>query len=46
MTCGRPYPAELDDAVTAAEWAAENTARLGADPGEPVVVEIHNMILG
>jgi alpha/beta hydrolase fold len=27
----RPYPAQLDDAVDAAEWAAENTARLGAD---------------
>ena len=34
VTCGRPYPADLDDAVTAAEWAAENTARLGAEPGE------------
>ena len=22
VTCGRPYPADLDDAVTAAEWAA------------------------
>ena len=37
VTCGRPYPADLDDAVTAAEWAAENTARLGADPGELLV---------
>jgi len=37
VTCGRPYPADLDDAVTAAGWAAENTARLGADPGELLV---------
>ena len=37
VTCGRPYPADLDNAVTAAEWAAENTARLGADPGELLV---------
>jgi hypothetical protein len=37
VTCGRPYPADLDDAVTAAEWAAENTARLGADPGKLLV---------
>ena len=37
VTCGRPYPADLDDAITAAEWAAENTARLGADPGELLV---------
>ena len=37
VTCGRPYPADLDDAVTAAEWAAENTARLGGDPGELLV---------
>ena len=37
VTCGRRYPADLDDAVTAAEWAAENTARLGADPGELLV---------
>jgi acetyl esterase/lipase len=37
VTCGRPDPADLDDAVTAAEWAAENTARLGADPGELLV---------
>src|SRR5215469_16941254 len=37
VTCGRPYPAELDDAVTAAGWAAENTARLDADPGELLV---------
>ena len=37
VTCGRPYPADLDDAVTAAEWAAENTARLGADTGQLLV---------
>jgi acetyl esterase/lipase len=37
VTCGRPHPAGLDDAVTAAEWAAENTARLAADPGELLV---------
>lgn len=37
VTCGRPYPADLDDAVTVAEWAAENTARLGADPGKLLV---------
>ena len=37
VTCGRPYPADLDDAITAAEWAAENTARLGADPRELLV---------
>ena len=37
VTCGRPYPADLDDAVTAAEWAAENTARLDADTGELLV---------
>jgi len=37
VTCRRPYPADLDDAVTAAEWAAENTARLGADPRELLV---------
>src|SRR5215472_12580538 len=37
VTCGRPYPAGLDDAVTTAEWAAENTARLGAEPGELLV---------
>jgi acetyl esterase len=36
-TCGRPYPADLDDAVTVAEWAAENMARLGADPRELLV---------
>jgi acetyl esterase/lipase len=36
-TCGRPYPADLDDAVTVAEWAAENTARLGANPRELLV---------
>jgi acetyl esterase len=34
---GRPHRADLDDAVTAAEWAAENTARLGADPGQLLV---------
>jgi acetyl esterase/lipase len=28
---------DLDDAVTAAEWAAENTARLGADPRELLI---------
>ncbi len=32
VTCGRPHPADLHDAVAATEWAAENTARLGADP--------------
>jgi alpha/beta hydrolase family protein len=37
VTSGRPYPADLDDAVTAAEWAAENTARLGADTGQLLV---------
>jgi acetyl esterase len=37
VTCGRPYQADLDDAVTTAEWAAENTARLGADPAELLV---------
>jgi alpha/beta hydrolase fold len=37
VTCGRPCPADLDDAVAAAEWSAENTARLGADPGELLV---------
>jgi acetyl esterase/lipase len=37
VTCGRPYPADLDDAVTAAEWAAENTARLGAAAGQLLV---------
>ena len=37
VTCGRPYPADLDDAITAAEWTAENTARLGAEPGELLV---------
>ena len=37
VTCRRPYPADLDDAVTAAEWAAENTARLGADPRELLI---------
>lgn len=34
VTCGRYCPADLDPAVTAAEWAAENAVRLGADPGE------------
>jgi acetyl esterase/lipase len=33
VTCGRPHPADLHDAVAAAGWAAENTAGLGADPG-------------
>src|SRR5581483_7104202 len=33
VTCGRPCPADLDDAVTAAGWAAENTVRLGAASG-------------
>ena len=37
VPCGRSYPADLDDAVTAAEWAAENTARLGADTGRLLV---------
>jgi len=37
VTCGRPCPADLDDAVTAAEWAAENTARLGAGTGQLLV---------
>ena len=37
VTCGRPCPADLDDAVTAAEWAADNTARLGAGSGQPLV---------
>jgi hypothetical protein len=32
VICGRPRPAGLHDAVAAAEWAAENTARLSADP--------------
>ncbi|HZR48481.1 MAG TPA: alpha/beta hydrolase fold domain-containing protein [Streptosporangiaceae bacterium] len=37
VTCGRAYPADLEQAVTAAEWAAENAARLDADPGELLV---------
>jgi acetyl esterase len=37
VTCGRPRPAVLHDAVAAAEWAAENTARLGADSGHLLV---------
>jgi len=37
VTCGRVYPADLEQAVTAAEWAAENAARLGADPRELLV---------
>ena len=37
VTCGRPYQADLDDAVTTAEWAAENTARLGAGTGQLLV---------
>jgi alpha/beta hydrolase fold len=37
VTCGPPCPADLDDAVTVAEWAAENAARLDADPGELLV---------
>jgi acetyl esterase/lipase len=37
VTCGRPYLADLEDAVTAAEWAAENTARLGADTGQLLI---------
>lgn len=37
VTCGWPRPAGLHDAVAAAEWAAENTARLGADPGHLLV---------
>jgi acetyl esterase/lipase len=37
VTCGRLCPADLDDAVTAAEWAAENTARLGAAAGQLLV---------
>lgn len=38
VACGRrPGPADLDDAVTAAEWAAENTARLGATTGQLLV---------
>jgi len=30
-------PAGLDDAITAAEWAAENAARLGAQPGQLLI---------
>ena len=37
VTCGRPRPADLYDAVAAAGWAAENAARLGADPGHLLV---------
>ena len=37
VTCGRPRPADLHDAVAAAGWAAENTARLGAGPGHLLV---------
>jgi acetyl esterase/lipase len=37
VTCGRPDPANLDNAVTAAEWAAENTVRLAAVPGQLLV---------
>lgn len=37
VTCEQPGLADLDQAVTAAEWAAENTARLGADRGELLV---------
>jgi acetyl esterase/lipase len=33
VTCGRPRPSDLHDAIAAAGWAAENTARLGAAPG-------------
>ncbi len=36
VTCGRPH-SDLDDAVAAAEWAAENTARLGANPRQLLV---------
>jgi acetyl esterase/lipase len=32
VTCGRPHPADLYDAVAATGWAGENTARLGASP--------------
>jgi acetyl esterase len=38
VTCGWPRPADLHDAVAAAEWAAENTARLGADPRRHLLV--------
>lgn len=37
VTCGRPHPADLHDALAATGWAAENTARLGADPGRLLV---------
>lgn len=37
VTCGRSRPADLHDAVAAAGWAAENAARLGADPGRLLV---------
>jgi acetyl esterase/lipase len=37
VTCGRPRPADLDDAVAAGGWAAVNMARLGADPGHLLV---------
>ena len=36
VTCGHPG-AGLDDAVAAAGWAAENTARLAADPRQLLV---------
>jgi alpha/beta hydrolase fold len=37
VTRGLACPKDLEQAVTAAEWAAENAARLGADPGELLV---------
>src|SRR5215831_8369071 len=37
VTCGWHCPADLDDAVTAAAWAADNTARLGAGSGQLLV---------
>ena len=37
VTCGRPRPADLHDAVAAAGWAAENSARLDADAGHLLV---------
>ena len=37
VTCGRAYRADLEQAVNAVEWAAENAARLGADAGELLV---------
>lgn len=37
VACGRPSPADLDDALAAAGWAAENAARLGAHPGHLLV---------